>query len=101
MPGYLEQAIFQRDPFEAIDQNGVGELMRLACTSVKAKCPSVEMGTCGAQAVDPESLEFCVQLGLQSVSVPAHHLPVARLAAAQAELRPGNPRRRLPRLRSS
>ncbi|MBX3172101.1 MAG: hypothetical protein KF760_32150 [Candidatus Eremiobacteraeota bacterium] len=101
LPGYLEASVFARDPFEAIDQDGVGALMRLACERVHAKCPSVEMGTCGAQAVDPQSLEFCIQLGLKYVSVPVHHLPVARLAAAQAELRPGSPRLRLPRLRRS
>ena len=93
LPQYLEQSVFGRDPFEAIDQEGVGALMRLACERVQAKCPSVEMGTCGAQAVDPQSLEFCVRLGLNYVSVPLRHLAVARLAAAQAVLKPGSGRR--------
>lgn len=98
LPGYLEQGIFQDDPFATIDQPGVGALMQWACERVKAKCPSVEMGTCGAQAVDPESLRFCLELGLQSVSVPLIHLPGARLAAAQASLKPGSLRLQLPRL---
>lgn len=93
LPEYLEQSVFARDPFEAIDQEGVGALMRLACERVQAKCPSVEMGTCGAQAVDPQSLEFCMRLGLKYVSVPLRHLAVARLAAAQALLRPDSGRR--------
>ncbi|MBS2039206.1 hypothetical protein JST97_29755 [bacterium] len=96
---YLNKGIFQRDPFESIDQAGVGALMRLACQQVQAKCPSVEVGTCGAQAVDPESLEFCLKLGLDYISVPTRHLPVARLAAAQAKLRSDSPRHPLPRLR--
>lgn len=86
LPGYLEKGMFGRDPFEAIDQTGVGALMRLALELVKAKCPSVEMGICGAQVVDPQSLEFCIRLGLNYISVPVRHLPVARLAAAQAAL---------------
>lgn len=101
LPAYLEKGVFSRDPFEALDQDGVGELMRLACEQVKAKYPSVEMGTCGAQAVDPESLAFCVQLGLDYVSVPVRNLPAARLAVAQAALRPDNLRLRLPRLHRS
>ncbi|MFN8612172.1 MAG: putative PEP-binding protein [Vulcanimicrobiota bacterium] len=99
LPHYLSQGIFERDPFEAIDQRGVGALMRIASQQVKARCPSVEIGTCGAQAVDPESLQFCMQLGLNYVSVPTRHLPVARLAAAQTTLRSGSPRHPLPRLR--
>lgn len=87
LPGYLEEGIFTRDPFQSIDQPGVGALMQFALERVKQKCPSVEMGTCGAQAVDPESLAFCCRLGLNYASVPVHHLPVARLAAAQAVLR--------------
>ena len=80
LPGFLEQKIFGRDPFQAIDQEGVGELMRLASAKVRGR---VELGTCGAQAADPASLKFCAELGLDYVSVPARHLPAARLAAAQ------------------
>lgn len=98
LPEYLDQGILEGDPFSTIDQPGVGALMQWACDRVKAKCPSVEMGTCGAQAVDPESLRFCLELGLQSVSVPLVHLPGARLAAAQASLKPGSLRLQLPRL---
>ena len=101
LPAYLEQSVFERDPFESLDQGGVGALMRWACRRVQSKCPSVEMGTVGAQAVDPKSLDFCVGLGLKYVSVPVRHLPVARLAAAQASLRPGSPRQQVARLHRS
>ena len=101
LPAYLEQSVFVRDPFEAIDQAGVGALMKWACERVKAKCPSVEMGICGAQASDPQSLEFCIGLGLNYVSVPVRHLAVARLVAAQAALKRGSPLQPLPRLHKS
>jgi pyruvate, orthophosphate dikinase len=84
---YLEKGILGQDPFRSIDQHGVGALMKTAVERVHAKCPTLELGTCGAQVVDPESLAFCCRLGLKYVSVPAHHVPVARLAAAQVELR--------------
>lgn len=87
LPGYLAQEIFPRDPFQAIDQLGVGALMRHALHLVKEKNPSLEMGTCGAQAVDEESLAFCFDLGLKYVSVPVSDLAPARLAAARAALR--------------
>ncbi len=86
LPAYLAQGIFGRDPFSSIDENGVGALMKLATHSVKAKYPAVELGTCGAQAIDAKSLEFCCRIGLSYISVPPHHLPVARLAAARAAL---------------
>ena len=83
LPGYLERGVFARDPFQAIDREGVGELMRLASEKVRGR---VELGTCGAQASDPASLQFCAELGLDYVSVPARHVPAARLAAAQLSL---------------
>ena len=86
LPNYLDRDVFWGDPFQAIDQPGVGALMRLAADLVKKKYPTYELGTCGAQAIDAKSLEFCCQIGLRSVSVPAHHVPVARLVAAQAAL---------------
>jgi pyruvate, orthophosphate dikinase len=86
LPEYLKQKVFPRDPFQSIDQAGVGALMKIAAQAVNDKFPTVELGTCGAQAMDSESLEFCCRIGLRYVSVPAHHVPVARLAAARAEL---------------
>jgi len=86
LPEYLKEGIFKEDPFQSIDQAGVGALMNLAVEAVREKFPAVELGTCGAQAIDDASLRFCCRIGLRYVSVPAHHLPVVRLAAAQAEL---------------
>lgn len=87
LSSYVERGILERDPFQAIDQEGVGALMRLATDAVKTKSPAFELGTCGAQAIDPSSLEFCCRIGLRYVSVPAHCLPVARLVAAQVALK--------------
>ena len=87
LPEYLKRQVFQADPFQAIDQKGVGALMTWALERVKAKYPSVEMGICGAQVVEPESLKFCAELGLDYISVPVHHLPMAQLIAAKVALR--------------
>ncbi len=91
LPGYLEQGILSGDPFEVLDQSGVGALMEIALERAKQKRPDVEIGTCGVQATHCESLEFCYRLGLDYVSVPVSHLPVARLMAAQAALKSDNP----------
>lgn len=87
LPAYLEQGILPGDPFETIDEEGVGALMRLA-----REATSVEMGACGKQAAD--SVEFCHRLGLDYVSVNPPRVPGVRLAAAQAALRANCPRRR-------
>ena len=80
LPEYLSQGVFDQDPFQTIDQAGVGALMRIASEKVAGRR---ELGTCGAQAVHPASLQFCAELGLDYVSVPARHLPAVRLLAAQ------------------
>lgn len=87
LPEFLSRGVLAQDPFQSIDQEAVGQLMAIALGRVKEKYPSKEMGTCGAQATEPESLAFCRALGLDYVSVPVHHLPRARLAAAQAALK--------------
>lgn len=87
LPAFLEQGVFEQDPFQAIDQAGVGALMRIATQKVSGR---KELGTCGAQATNPASLEFCSELGLDYVSVPARHVPAARLAAAQVAIKHKN-----------
>lgn len=87
LPAYIEKGVLTQDPFRKIDQGGVAKLMRNAVEAVRASGKVVELGTCGAQAIDPDSLSFCRHLGLKYVSVPAHHVPVAQLAAAQTELK--------------
>ena len=87
LPEMLNQGVFEIDPFQGIDPLGVGALMEIACNQVAARRPALELGICGAQACHPASLEFCDGLGLDYVSLPARHIPVARLVAAQVRLK--------------
>lgn len=84
LPGYLEAGLLPRDPFEAIDEEGVGALMQIAVQQGRAGRPSLEIGACGRQAA--ESVTFCHRLGLDYVSVTPGRVPGARLAAARAVL---------------
>jgi pyruvate,orthophosphate dikinase len=86
LPYYVEQGIFEVDPFMSIDKKGVGLLMRMAIDSSRNIKKNMKMGICGEQ-VDPESVEFCDEIGLTYVSGSPYRLPVARLAAAQATLK--------------
>ena len=82
---YHEDGVFD-DPFVSIDQDGVGELMRIAVEKGKAARSGIEIGICGEHGGDPASIEFCYGLGLDYVSCSPFRVPVARLAAAQAAL---------------
>jgi pyruvate,orthophosphate dikinase len=75
------------DPFVTIDKLGVGELMEIAVRRGRKTRPGIKLGICGEHAGDPESIDFCEQVGLDYVSCSPFRLPVARLAAAQASLR--------------
>jgi pyruvate,orthophosphate dikinase len=86
LPYYVEQGIFEVDPFMSIDKKGVGLLMRMAIDSSRKIKKNMKMGICGEQ-VDPDSVEFCDEIGLTYVSGSPYRLPVARLAAAQATLK--------------
>jgi len=86
LPYYVEQGIFEVDPFMSIDKKGVGLLMKMAIDSSRKIKKNMKMGICGEQ-VDPESVEFCDEIGLTYVSGSPFRLPVARLAAAQATLK--------------
>jgi pyruvate, orthophosphate dikinase len=84
---YLEQGILALNPFQQLDQTGVGRLMRIAVEDGKKTRPDIEVGICGEHGGDPSSVDFCHRLGLQYVSCSPFRVPVARLAAAQAVLR--------------
>ena len=84
---YVEKGIFERDPFESIDQSGVGMLMQIALEKGKKTRPDLEVGICGEHGGDPTSVEFCHRIGLHYVSCSPYRVPIARLAAAQAALR--------------
>ena len=86
LPYYVEHGIFESDPFMTIDRKGVGLLMRMAIDSSRKIKKGMKMGICGEQ-VDPDSVEFCYEIGLTYVSASPFRLPAARLAAAQATLK--------------
>ena len=81
---YQELDIFAADPFQTLDQEGVGELMEIAVTKGKKTRPDIKLGICGEHGGDPASVKFCHKIGLAYVSCSPLRLPVARLAAAQA-----------------
>ena len=84
---YTARGIFEVDPFVSIDKLGVGELMEIGVKRGREARPDIKLGICGEHAGDPDSVDFCEQVGLDYVSCSPFRLPVARLAAAQAVLR--------------
>ena len=84
---YREQKILDRDPFLTLDQEGVGRLMMYAVEAGRKTRPNLKAGICGTHAGDPDSIDFCSRIGLNYVSCQARQVPVARLAAAQADIR--------------
>lgn len=83
---YRTNGIFEVDPFVSIDQEGVGELVRIACERGREKRPNLKLGICGEHGGDPASVEFFHRVGLDYVSASPYRVPIARLAAAQAAL---------------
>jgi len=83
---YRANGIFEVDPFVSIDQEGVGELVRIACERGREKRPDLKLGICGEHGGDPASVDFFHRVGLDYVSASPYRVPIARLAAAQAAL---------------
>ena len=83
---YLDDGILRHNPFETLDQSGVGELMELAVERARSAKPDLKMGICGEHGGDPASVAFCHRLGLDYVSCSPYRVPLARLAAAQAAI---------------
>ncbi len=84
---YVEKGIYSSDPFESIDQSGVGMLMEIAIQKGRKVKPDLELGICGEHGGEPKSVEFCAKIGLDYVSCSPYRVPIARLAGAQAALR--------------
>ncbi len=83
---YQRLGVFAQDPFVSIDPEGVGELIRIAAERGRAARPGLKLGICGEHGGDPASIRFCREVGLDYVSCSPYRVPIARLAAAQAEL---------------
>ncbi|MCX7239410.1 MAG: pyruvate, phosphate dikinase [Burkholderiales bacterium] len=87
LPTYIHTGILQDNPFEVLDQKGVGELMKFAVTEGRKTRPDLKVGICGEHGGHPGSIEFCHSIGLSYVSCSGPRVPIARLAAAQAQLK--------------
>ena len=84
---YIDKKVFDEDPFQTIDQEGVGELVKMAVEQGKSVRPKIKLGICGEHGGDPKTVEFCHRVGLTYVSCSPFRVPIARLAAAQASVK--------------
>jgi pyruvate,orthophosphate dikinase len=84
---YLEDGVLERNPFEVLDRDGVGDLMRIGVERGRRTKPDIKLGICGEHGGEPSSVEFCHEIGLDYVSCSPYRVPLARLAAAQAVLK--------------
>jgi pyruvate,orthophosphate dikinase len=89
LPEYIRKGIFKADPFQSLDQDGVGQLVRMAIEKGRRARPKLKIGICGEHGGDPESVKFCHRVGMNYVSCSPYRVPIARLAAAQAAIESG------------
>jgi pyruvate,orthophosphate dikinase len=87
---YLEEGVIESNPFETLDQSGVGDLMKIGVERGRNAKKDIKLGICGEHGGDPKSVDFCHRLGLDYVSCSPYRVPLARLAAAQAALKEGS-----------
>jgi pyruvate, orthophosphate dikinase len=87
---YLEEGVIESNPFETLDQSGVGDLMKIGVERGRETKPDIKIGICGEHGGEPRSVEFCHGLGIDYVSCSPYRVPLARLAAAQAVLKEGS-----------
>lgn len=90
LPEYSEKKIYPQDPFAVLDQDGVGQLVKLAAEKGKEANPNIHMGICGEHGGEPLTVEFCNDIGLDYVSCSPYRVPIARAAAAQAAIKAKN-----------
>ena len=87
LPDYLNRGILKQDPFQILDQNGVGLLVEIGVTRGRMTKPNLKVGICGEHGGEPSSVEFCDKVGMSYVSCSPYRVPIARLAAAQANIK--------------
>jgi pyruvate,orthophosphate dikinase len=87
LPHYIESGVLRHDPFQTIDEDGVGQLVRMSCEKGRAAKEHLHLGVCGEHGGDPESIDFFERVGLDYVSCSPYRVPIARLAAARASLK--------------
>ncbi|MFH1399092.1 MAG: pyruvate, phosphate dikinase [Candidatus Woesearchaeota archaeon] len=87
VPYYIEKGIIEKDPFQVLDQEGVGQLIEMAVKKGRTTKPKLKVGICGEHGGEPSSVEFCHKTGLNYVSCSPYRVPIARLAAAHAALK--------------
>ena len=92
LPLYVDKKILEDDVFQRLDQEGVGQLLEIGLQKGRAQRPGIKVGICGEHGGDPSSVEFCHKIGMDYVSCSPFRVPIARLAAAQAEIK--NPRQK-------
>ena len=90
LPNYIERGIIPDDPFQVLDQNGVGKLIGIAVSAGRSVRPQLKVGICGEHGGEPRSVKFCHAIGLDYVSCSPYRVPIARLAAAHAALESGS-----------
>src|SRR6185312_10335093 len=86
LPAYMEQGIITDDPFQVLDQTGVGRLIQMGCELGRKTRPDLKLGICGEHGGEPSAVGFCDRLGMNYVPCSPFRVPIARLAAAQAAL---------------
>ena len=86
LPQYLSNDILPRDPFQVLDQDGIGQLVEMGVQKGRSSRPTLKVGICGEHGGEPSSVKFCHRTGLNYVSCSPFRVPIARLAAAQAAI---------------
>ncbi|HRR62450.1 MAG TPA: pyruvate, phosphate dikinase, partial [Paludibacteraceae bacterium] len=87
LPIYLEKKIIESDPFQILDQTGVGQLVKMGVEKGRTTKPDLKIGICGEHGGEPSSIEFCHRVGMDYVSCSPYRVPIARVAAAQAAIK--------------
>jgi len=88
VPDYVEGKLLPADPFQVLDREGVGQLVDMGIKKGRATRPNLKVGICGEHGGEPSSVEFCHMVGMDYVSCSPFRVPIARLAAAQAQITP-------------